>query len=303
MKLAEALSEYKRQSSGQYKGMCPFRENHSARAMGAKSFYMTPELNAYHCFSCHAKGRLTTLLTTKFGVSLWDALDFVTLDLLGEKPEKIKTPETLTVEWSVQPRMFLDRGFGKRLLKSFRVGCYTDEKGREVATIPMYKGKNLVGVVYRIDKPHRQIWSSDDFDKDHFLYNQGDYPEAILVEGLTDLWRVFQHGYENVVCLQGTHCSPYALEWLQTRKIVYLALDLDLAGIRATETIYHKISRHTEVLFVPYPATDPEKTTQEQWIRAMRGATSYGEYAMAMYEIFGDEYIVLKEQVKKALRV
>lgn len=299
----EALADYTRLSSGQLRGQCPFTERHDRRNDGSKSFFMSPDLNAYHCFSCGAKGRLTTVLTKKMGVSVWDALDFVTLDAYEDKPKKSLPKEALTVDFSRQPELFISRGFSPRFLRNLRVGSFIDENGVEVATIPLYRAGKLIGVIYRKDIGRKKyIHSSEGFDKDNFLYNQNDYDEALVVEGFTDCWRMFHYSFWWATCLQGTHASEYVVSELSKKAKVYVALDNDFAGVTGSETLYHKLKTKTEVLFVPYPEKDPERCDKETWLAAYNQATPYYEFSLAMGEAWGDRYYDMKKAVLKDLR-
>ena len=64
--LLEIFAEFspKVLSNGQIRMMCPFRDNHPDGS-GQMSFFINPSINAYHCFSCGAKGNLIRLLTTQ----------------------------------------------------------------------------------------------------------------------------------------------------------------------------------------------------------------------------------------------
>ena len=63
-------------SNGQIRMECPFRENHSDGS-GRMSFFVSPDINAYHCFSCGSKGNLVRLLTTRFKVNYFEAVGLV----------------------------------------------------------------------------------------------------------------------------------------------------------------------------------------------------------------------------------
>lgn len=301
--LESVLKAYTKQANGQYKGACPFTENHDARADGSKSFFMSPDINGYHCFSCRAHGNLAKLLTTRFEVSVWEAFDFVTFELFREdKPKPVDHIEEI-IDWSRPPEMFLSRGFGPRLLRRFRVGSFLDLTDSETATIPMYKGSTLKGVLYRQQIGRRKkLWSSTGFDKDNFVYNEHDYNEALVVEGLTDCWRSIQYGFEQTNPLQGVHASEYFLDYLSNKKVVRLALDNDLAGVGGAETIYQRLKTRTEVLFMPYPTKDPEQCSREQWKTAYKEATPYYEFSLAMQEMWGQDYIDLRARVIKDLK-
>jgi hypothetical protein len=63
---------------------CPFRENHEDGS-GRISFFVSPDKNAYHCFSCNEHGNLVNLLTTKFEVGYFDAMELVTISDFEKK--------------------------------------------------------------------------------------------------------------------------------------------------------------------------------------------------------------------------
>ena len=110
--LLKLLQDYDpvRKSNGQIRCMCPFRENHPDGS-GRKSFFLSPELGVFHCFSCNAKGSAVRLLTRRFGVNYFDAMEMVNLaSIVGDKPKKaeFELDKSFTV---TPPKYFLDRGY------------------------------------------------------------------------------------------------------------------------------------------------------------------------------------------------
>ena len=119
--LMDIFADYspKQMTNGQIRMECPFRENHEDGS-GRISFFVSPDKNAYHCFSCNEHGNLVNLLTTKFEVGYFDAMELVTISDF----EKKDSPEfELDLSWRlIPPEDFLKRGFKKETLKHFRIG-------------------------------------------------------------------------------------------------------------------------------------------------------------------------------------
>ena len=112
--LMDIFADYspKQMTNGQIRMECPFRENHEDGS-GRISFFVSPDKNAYHCFSCNEHGNLVNLLTTKFEVGYFDAMELVTISDF----EKKDSPEfELDLSWRlIPPEDFLKRGFKKEI--------------------------------------------------------------------------------------------------------------------------------------------------------------------------------------------
>lgn len=282
---------FTRLHNGQYRGQCPFRENHDSANPGAKAFFISPELGTYHCFSCKAKGGLLKLLTTRFDVSVWDALEVVNTAVLeGSETKAPKEVDLGPIDYSRPPEMFTSRGFTPRLLAKFKVGSYIDEKNREVATIPMYKNGKCIGIMYRMESPSGKLLrASDGFDKANFLYNINKDPVNIVVEGFTDCWRSASYGFYNTVALQGVAAGPYGVFYLRSKKQVLIALDNDEPGVRGALVLYYLLYRHTDVLFVPYNAPDPGDCTRQDWTEAVSNPQDFGQFSLFLSSTFEEE--------------
>jgi len=267
--------------NGQIRMECPFRENHDgveSTGDGSKSFFATPDRNTYHCFSCGAKGRLSILLNQRFDVPYFDALSLVSLTK-DDAPKKVETFE-LDTKWDiVPPKYFLERGFKPSTLNHFRVGTMLDEKKHEIICIPFFDKHELKGIKYRINYPDRFFWYSPGFRKGDYLYNNGNYPYAIAVEGETDVWRLYEYGY-NVVSTLTTSVTEMQLELLSKFPILYLAYDTDAPGVRAMKKIYDALHMHTEIRFINYPAKDPDKCRKRFFDKAFKNYCNYAEFKM-----------------------
>lgn len=295
--LLDVVAEYSPRvmSNGQIRMECPFRENHRDGS-GKQSFFMSPDINAYHCFSCLAKGTIVRLLTTKFEVGYFKAVEYVRLtDYHSKKVEKFE----LDISWNLEvPKTFLKRGFRKEVLEHFKLGTTKDGK----TVIPFYRDFNkpdeLVGYQLRTDGEKRFVKNSDHFDKKHYVYNlDTSYDYTILVEGYSDVFRLYQHGY-NACATLGTSLSDEQAEQLYGFDKVYLARDNDLPGRIATEKDYHKLHKHVEVLLVPYQQEDPGACISPRvWKKAFDRSTDYFTYSYQM-TMEWEGYLEMREKIK-----
>lgn len=299
--LVEIFEEFspKLMSNGQIRMECPFRDNHKDGS-GLMSFFISPDINAYHCFSCKSKGNLVKLLTSKFGVGYFDAVGMVRLtDYTPEKKEF-----DLDLIWDIKsaPDEFLRRGYSHETLKHFRVGMTDDGE----IIIPYYKDFNkpleMVGYQKRTYGSTRRVKNSIGFEKVNYLYNLDlSYSYVVVVEGQSDAWRLYQHGY-NVSALMGSDMSTWQAEQLSKFDRVYLALDNDEAGRRGTEICHFMLKNHTDVKLVPYEEKDPgECLSKSEWSNAFSNSTDYVVYTMEM-SMGWDGYLEMRDRVIEELK-
>ena len=280
-------------NNGQIRMECPFRDKHKDGS-GRMSFFASPNINAYHCFSCHSKGNLVSLLTSKFGVNYFSAVGMVRLtDYVPRKKEF-----DLDIMWDITaaPKEFLKRNYDKDTLNHFRVGLSKDG----AIVIPYYMDFNkpleLVGYQKRWYEPERRVRNSKGFEKMSYLYNLDlSFSYVVLVEGQSDVWRLYQYGY-NASALMGSDMSNWQLNQLSKFDRVYLALDNDEAGRRGIEICNHLLKNHTEVLLVPYESKDPGECSKEDWVSAFKCSTDYVVYSMEM-SIGWDGYLEMRDEV------
>jgi len=292
MTLLEILSKHspKLQSSGQIRMECPFRDRHPDGS-GKYSFFISPDIGAYHCFSCGARGSAVKLLTKHFDIPYFEAVGIVKLTEYKKKKKDFE----LDIMWDiVPPKSFLDRGYTKETLKHFKLGVSTEDGS---IIIPFYWGRELKGYQKRWDTSEgRIVKNSPDFSKGEYLYNYDtSFDYTVGVEGYSDVMRLFQFGY-NATGLLGAYMSKWQAEKMSKFKKVYLAYDNDLAGRRVTELAYHRLKNLTEVLFIPYPTKDPGECGRRAWTSAFNSATNYIEYTMEM-SLHWEGYLDMKSEI------
>lgn len=299
--LLEIFDDYspKVMSNGQIRMECPFRDKHKDGS-GQMSFFVSPDINAYHCFSCKSKGNLVRLLTTKFGVNYFEAVGMVRLT--DYKPEKKEFDLDLMWDVNTPPEEFLSRGYDKKTLKYFRVGMTEDG----LICIPYYKDFSkpidLLGYQTRVYEPDRIVRNSKGFDKKDYLYNLDfSYSYVVVVEGQSDVWRLHQFGY-NATGLGGSDMSSWQSSQLSKFDRVYLALDNDSAGRRATEICHYLLKNHTDVRLVPYETKDPGSIeTKKEWVDAFQNNTDYVVYSMEM-SMGWEGYLEMRDEVIEELK-
>lgn len=283
-------------SNGQIRMECPFRDNHTDGS-GKMSFFVSPDINAYHCFSCHSHGNLVRLLTTVFKVNYFDAVGMVRFSDYTPK----KSEFDLDVIWSFKkfPEEFIERGYSRECLRHFRVGM----SERDSIIIPYYKSFNepseLLGYQERwYSHGERRVRNNKGFDKKNYLYNLDTGHEyTVLVEGQSDVWRLYDFGY-NACAIMGASLSAEQVKMLSAFKKVYLALDNDEAGRRSTESCVSLLKNYMEILLVPYTTKDPGECSKSEWDSAFKNSTDYLTYAMEM-TIGWEGYLDMRDSVLK----
>lgn len=295
--LMDIFSDFSPQlmSNGQIRMECPLRENH-ADGSGKMSFFASPDINAWHCFSCGAHGNLVRLLTTRFKINYFEAVGMVRLT--DYHPDKKEFDLDLMWDMNKSPEEFLLRGYTKECLKHFRVG--TTDSGSIL--IPYYRDFNyptdLLGYQerwYSGDK--RRVKNSKGFNKKEYLYNL-DYSKdyTILVEGQSDVWRLYQHGY-NACALMGSDISDWQIERLSKFKRIYLALDNDEAGRRGVERCNYLLKNQTDIMLIPYDTKDPgDCSSKKDWDEFFNSSTDYVVYSMEM-SMGWDSYLDMRDEV------
>ena len=295
--LMDIFKDYSPQlmSNGQIRMECPFREKHKDGS-GQMSFFVSPDINAYHCFSCKSKGNLVKLLTTRFKVNYFEAVGMVRLTEYTPKKKEFD----LDIMWNPNelPKEFLDRGYKKDTLRHFRVGM-TD---KDEIVIPYYRDFNaptdLVGYQKRWYNKERRVLNSKGFDKANYLYNlDKSYSYVVIVEGQSDVWRLHQYGY-NATALMGSDISMNQIAQLSGFDRIYLALDNDEAGRRGTEICYRLLRNLADISLIPYTTKDPGEISENDWSQAFSNSTDYMVYSVEM-SMGWDGYLNMRDEVIK----
>ena len=279
---AQGLPHKYSDSTGEYKGKCPFRENHEDGS-GRVSFNANPEKNTYHCFSCHEKGTLLNLLIRRFKVPVFDAMDLVTM--FDGEPKGEKQLEKLDEMWSLTPPKYLQKRFEPSTLRHFKAGSMIDGP-KTIAVLPFYKDNELLAIQYRdlLYTGGKQVdFKPKGFEKGNYLYNyrkpKNSRDFVIVSEGQLDVWR-WHEAKLNCASPLGTNLSDRQIELLAEYHTVYLCQDPDLPGVKSAEVTYRKLIKHSvKVKFIPLEK-DPGKCTVEELKEAFENAYDYFDFSL-----------------------
>jgi hypothetical protein len=263
---------------------CPYVENHTHRAgSGKHSLTIWPGIRAFKCYSCGEGGPVMKLLSDKLDYDYYVVTE--ALNTLPDLAERERRGYELDVILDLRPpKVYLDRGFPPEILRKFRVGTsyYVDKHGKKhkATVIPLYFNGELKGLQYRVETPSgKMVWNTDGFESADFLYNHNpDAKDTMLVEGYADVWRQEMYGFHTEGTL-GTTITESKMKLLRHLPYLYVALDNDMPGIRATEKVYHHLKDYTELRFVPYPTKDPDLSTKRQMLLARHTWLDYGGYS------------------------
>jgi DNA primase len=258
---------------------CPFRDKHTDGS-GQVSMFLTPDINAYHCFSCKSKGKLTQLLVREFDISLTDAYDYINMDayLTGSRTTIKEAIREDPYYKLATPKMYSKRKISESVLRNFKLGYNSED-----VVIPYIENNKIVGYIKRnIENPTRY---NLDFKRGKYVYNyKPKNSSAIIVEGAADVWRLVSWGL-HAEGLGGTEFSLEIVEKLKAHKELYFALDNDIAGIRCADKLYQALYRDVEIHFIEYDGEDPEKSTRSSFFEGYKDPKDYYEFKSTFIDI------------------
>lgn len=270
-----------------FKGCCPSPTHDDS----TPSFHINVKKGIYKCFGCGYGGQVFDLLING-GAPFDEAIEF----LLEEYDRAEK--EDVGLEYYLGrkiPKSMLDRGFTIETLKHFGVG-YDDVA--KLTTIPLKLFNKLVGVQYR--RYPKSFWYSDNFIRDNFVYNFGHSDNRIITEGGSDVWRGWQHGTENISATLGAEVTVQQSYYFREFKRLLLAYDNDYAGYLAAFKTYEYCKHDTEVLYVPYHASDVGESEKDDWLKAVDNPVSFTEFELRLMDKMPETYDKIIRTLQRA---
>jgi len=273
-----------RKSGEELRGRCPIHYGE-----GQEAFHVSLTKNAFHCFSCKARGNVLDFVAAMEKCSVRDAAiklqEWFTIDSTTV-PEKKPSKEAKRgggTEPANKPLGFelrgidvahpylAERGITRETAETFGVGLFSGRgsmSGRVV--IPIHNGRGeLVAYAGRsIDRTEPRYKLPAGFHKGQVLFNLHRVAgaEVIVVEGFFDCMKVWQTGHSQVVALMGSALSEHQERLLVGHfKRVTLLLDGDDAGRKAAEEIARSLIRRVHVRIAELPeGKQPDQLNQEQ---------------------------------------
>lgn len=251
-------SEWKRSTQGNIFVRCP-SPDHNDRS---PSCHLSLDKKLFYCFSCGAKGSLSTALRWKRAPEAVINLvaDAPASPFIGMEPETSPAlDEVILFAYKHPPTAWLDMGFDSEVLAENDVGYdklndritvgVRDIQGELVAIVGRQSGdvQNKY-IVYKEElgdfkprnyypKIHNHLWRADKL-------NLSDRDPIVVTEGYKACLWLVQCGYLSTVALLGTQISTKQLEVLHSLdRDVILFLDNDLPGRQAQKEAVIKMYR------------------------------------------------------------
>ena len=190
---------------------------------------------------------------------------------------------------------FINRGLSKNTLKYFDVGgLYKDSVQIERIIIPVRDDKGqLIGIQgRRIDEVKDVKYRTEGFDKGEILYNLdrakdylGRSPTLILVEGVTDVWTLWEMDYYNVVSSLGVGLSPSQIALLIKYAMNIIVLfDGDPAGLKGFRQLKKEGGMGLNIYKIDIPDEKDPADVDRKWlsselekIYSKMGVMKYGD--------------------------
>ena len=281
-----------KKSGEELRGRCPIHQGE-----GQQSFHVSLTKNAFHCFSCKARGNVLDFVGAMEKCSVREAAAkiqewfAVTSKLMPVETKHVSKTEKRETDSEVgnKPLNFelkgVDlghpylgaRGITRETAESFGVGLFSGRgsmSGRVVIPIHSERGELVAYAGRAIDESEPRYKLPVGFHKRHVLFNlhKAGGEQVIVVEGFFDCMKVWQAGYSSVVALMGSTLSERQEHLLVERfKMITLFLDADEAGRKAVEEIAARLLRKVHVrILEPPDGKQPDQLDQEQ-LRALLG--------------------------------
>jgi len=194
---------------------------------------------------------------------------------------KPNSPELLFNFETCKPsKYFLKRGFKEETLMYFDITDCIDKTSklydRSIIPIHDYNGDKIVGCTARAIKEYKSpkfLLYPSGFDKRFYLYNLHrakqyihEKSQLILVEGQSDVWRLYEANINNVVGIFGRTLSKEQENILHRLPITHIVilLDNDQSGREAKIQLQRQLSRMYKLSFPRIFTKDIGEMTVEQ---------------------------------------
>jgi DNA primase len=286
------LSRYQvnwlRKSGEELRGRCPIHQGE-----GQDTFHVSLAKNAFHCFSCKARGNVLDLVAAMEKCSVRDAAiklaEWFTVKAeaparaeaaapgqVGESAAAVNKPLKFQLKGvDTSHPYLLERGMSKQTAELFGVGFFAGKgsmHGRVVIPIHNERGELVAYAGRAIDGSEPRYKLPKGFHKSVELFNLhraiGETNEerfVVVVEGFFDCMKVSAAGFP-CVALMGCSLSEHQERLLLPRFTkVTLLMDGDTAGQEAGEAIVQRLVHKVHVRFVELPeGSQPDQLATDQ---------------------------------------
>jgi DNA primase len=259
------------------RGRCPIHQGE-----GTDSFHANTEKNAFHCFSCQAKGNVLDFVAAMekcnirdAGLKLKEWFGMAVDNGAGGPAPKPKPttgselareetagePETAAVNVPLKFQLkgidhghayLTQRGIQKETAEQFGVGLFSGKgsmSGRVVIPIHnereelvAYAGRSIDGAEPRYKLPAGFHKAAEVFNLRRLIAGQR-ADELVVVEGFFDCMKVSQAGFPCVALMGSSLSAQQEALLCRNCKVVVLMFDGDEAGAKATDDCLVRLGR------------------------------------------------------------
>jgi 5S rRNA maturation endonuclease (ribonuclease M5) len=266
------LTDFPNYEPGKLSVLCQFHDDSSPS--------MHVDTYGYHCWVCGASGQLVDLvihlafMRDALVIDDWQAI--LLIAHIRKLPHPVmEATETIDKKWTEEEQLLFSRIFfdslGKPVLSHLQNNHFL-QRGYTIETLchfglrmntqslypyvlPIYQGDEFKGFVSRreCEKTTPKYVYNTGFKAAQTVGGKIVRDDVIVVEGYSDLMMTHQHGWKNVVCLFGSHCSKQQAAYLRANaKGIIIASDSDRAGEKLSLEIQSLLSDRRLYRF-PFP--------------------------------------------------
>lgn len=238
------------------------------------------EKEVFNCFSCGYSGSIDRLVKD-LGVDTYDGPDTTTkqgfkLSKLRLKLDNMRRPRQITLP---EPRAIINhtfKGIGVNTLQDFEIFITENYDLRDYACIPVYQNGKLKFIEgrYRTENPEGKVPKylrlPEGVSVSNIMFpldKVKDFSTIILVEGIFDVIKLHELGYDNSLCIFGTNnFTKQKMQMLDEFECnhVILLFDGDNSGRQAAKRISKQLeANNTKTTIVDLPdGVDPGVLTK-----------------------------------------
>lgn len=172
---------------------------------------------------------------------------------------------------------FINRGFSQKILDRFSIGgAYFDYRGVKRVVIPVHDADgNLVGHHgRRLDESDDEKYRTEKFEKGSILYNLnnaknyvGDSSTLILVEGVTDVWALWNLGYYNTVSSLGCKITKEQASLIIKYVLnLIIIFDGDKEGMKSADRVENILGKTMSIYRIILPEGKDPCSVDPAWL-------------------------------------
>ena len=246
-------------SDSSIKIVCPFHNDQQA------SLSANIKTGTFYCFGCGKAGTPQSFIQEYEGVdgihslrklqqirvgankAITDIEHLVTESTRPDHREQLQSAYGFFItlskpSWNVITNHYmLKRGFKPETLKHFDVRI--NGSSTYPVILPLIEQQRFLGyITRRTDKEEPKYLYSAGYPRRSGLIGQIHHGPVLVVEGVFDLMKAWQHGFKNTVALCGWKCTEFQLKKLtKYASLVICATDNDEAGVKGYKDLQKKL--------------------------------------------------------------